>query len=277
MSRSLAIAGFLVWVALAPPLFGSHPVDVGVAAGEERSLEPAAQVPRERVDPKEQIDRGSRGLLEGQDELSPIEGEVGSSRVEILPRACELELALSAAPEHLRSGAGVWVLGERGFGRVRESKNGFDCIVNRDHPRALKPTCFDTAGAATIVPKIVEMGQWLIEELSPEEIRQREEYGFVSGAFEAPSRSGIAYMLSNYNRPWFPQSGTLGRFPPHVMFYAPNLTREDIGFDPQSFSADQRLPFLAYQGPHGFIIMITGENRSRLKGELKRCPTWVWK
>ena len=29
--------------------------------------------------------------------------------------------------------------------------------------------------------------------------------------------------------------------------------------------------------PHGFMIMIAGENRDRKRGELKTCPEWVWR
>lgn len=281
MSRLLLIAVLALMVTLVPPLVGRDRAAAAAAssAGAVRSPGPEPQrVPRGRSDPFDSIDRGSRGMLDDEDAAAQQVGddEIDTTKLEILPPACELELALAAAPDHLRPGAGAWALGEGGYGRVRESRNGFDCIVNRDHPRSLKPTCFDAEGAATIVPKIIEMGQWLIEGLAPEEIRQREEYGFVNGTFQRPSRAGVAYMLSNYNRPWFAQSGTLGRFPPHVMFYAPDLTNEDIGFDPEAFAADRRLPMVAYQGPHGYIIMITGENRPRAKDELKGCPSWVW-
>lgn len=58
---------------------------------------------------------------------------------EIMSEDREMAMALSAAPEHLRAEAGVYVLRESGFVRARDSRNGFTCIVNRDHPRALKP------------------------------------------------------------------------------------------------------------------------------------------
>ena len=58
---------------------------------------------------------------------------------QLLPREKEIALALSAAPEHLRKGAGVYVLERSGFVKVRDSANGFTCIVNRDHPLNQKP------------------------------------------------------------------------------------------------------------------------------------------
>jgi hypothetical protein len=50
---------------------------------------------------------------------------------ELLSREKEIALALSAAPEHLRQGAGVYALERDGFVKVRDSSNGFICIVNR--------------------------------------------------------------------------------------------------------------------------------------------------
>ena len=89
---------------------------------------------------------------------------------ELLPREKEIALALSAAPEHLRNDAGVYVLERNGFVKVRESKNGFTCIVNRDHPLNQKPVCFDAEGTATILPKILRVGELLMQGKSMSEI-----------------------------------------------------------------------------------------------------------
>jgi hypothetical protein len=50
----------------------------------------------------------------------------------VLPRAAQERLALSAAPEHLRAGATVYVFGKTGFEQTRGGTNGFTCLVNRD-------------------------------------------------------------------------------------------------------------------------------------------------
>jgi len=47
-------------------------------------------------------------------------------------------------------------------------------------------------------------------------------------------------------------------FPPHVMFYAPNLTNEDIG---SNGKFEPGLPSIAYQGPQGFMIVVLGDTR----------------
>ncbi|MEM7480924.1 MAG: hypothetical protein AAF481_07095 [Acidobacteriota bacterium] len=195
--------------------------------------------------------------------------------VPLLPRSCEVDLALSAAPEHLRSGATVYALEKDGYVRVREGDNPFTCIVNRDHPRVLKPTCFDRAGAETIVPKIVYVGKELLAGTPQESLRQSLAEGFEAGRFRSPERPGIAYMLSRYNRPFNAADGTLGWFPPHVMFYAPNLTPEDIGFSMDAWHANQDLPFIGYQGPQGYMIMLADDGQARAREDLPSCPDWV--
>ena len=188
---------------------------------------------------------GSRGLFAASPE-SPLVPE-------LYPRDREVALALSAAPEGLRAGAGVWALEQHGFVKVRESTNGFTCIVNRDHPLNQKPTCYDAEGTATILPKVVRVGELLMAGKPMVEIAAEIREGFKSGKFISPRRPGIAYMLSGDIRNYNPHTGRVGSFPPHVMFYAPGLTNEDIGSTGDGAGG---LPFIAYQGPQGYMIML---------------------
>ena len=202
--------------------------------------------------------------------------QAADTQVAVLPLQCEVDLALSAAPEHLREDATVWVLTQSGFEQHRAGGNPFTCIVNRDHPRVLKPTCFDAEGAATIVPKIRYFGDQLIAGRSVEEIRKAVEKKFEDETFISPRRPGIAYMLSRYNRPYNPNTDKLGFFPPHVMFYAPNLTPDDIGFSMDAFHANRALPGIGYQGPHGYMIMLADDGTERSRSDLRGCPDWVF-
>ena len=176
-----------------------------------------------------------------------------SRKPEVPPRDREITMALSAAPAALREGAGVYALDTTGFVKVRDSKNGFTCIVNRDHPLSLKPTCYDAEGTATILPKVVQVGAWMMAGKSLAEIDQLVAEGFKSGRFIAPRRPGVAYMLSGDIRNVNRKTGDVSSFPPHVMFYAPNLTNADIG---SKGDGSDGMPFIAYQGPHGFMIMM---------------------
>src|SRR6266481_935822 len=172
---------------------------------------------------------------------------------ELLPREKEIALALSAAPEHLRNDAGVYVLERNGFVKVRDSANGFTCIVNRDHPFNQKPVCFDAEGTATILPKILRVGELLIHGKPMSEIDAEIAEGFRTGKYISPRRPGVAYMLSGDIRNFNPRTGKVESFPPHVMFYAPNLTNADIG---SKGDGSDGMPFVAYQGPQGYMIMM---------------------
>jgi hypothetical protein len=83
----------------------------------------------------------------------PAKNPIGVTPLEtliFLPQEKEIELALSAAPEHLRLDATVYVFGKKGYEKIRSGKNGFACMVNRDGNQAgdndLKPTCWDGRG-----------------------------------------------------------------------------------------------------------------------------------
>jgi hypothetical protein len=180
---------------------------------------------------------------------------------ELLPREKEIALAVSAGPEHLRNGAGVYVLERNGFVKVRDSANGFTCIVNRDHPLNQKPVCFDAEGTATILPKILRVGELLMQGTPMSKIDAEIAEGFRCGKYIAPRRPGVAYMLSGDIGNFNPRTGKVESFPPHVMFYAPNLTNADLGTTPEALASNPWLPFVAYQGPHGFIIMVNSDTK----------------
>jgi hypothetical protein len=180
---------------------------------------------------------------------------------ELLSRDKEIALALSAAPEHLRNDAGVYVLERNGFVKVRDTTNGFTCIVNRDHPLNQKPVCFDAEGTATILPKILRVGELLMQGKPMSQINAEIAEGFRTGKYISPRRAGIAYMLSGDIRNYNPRTGKVESFPPHIMFYAPNLTNADLGVTPEALAKDPSLPFVAYQGPHGFIIVVSSDTK----------------
>jgi hypothetical protein len=182
-----------------------------------------------------------------------VSGQTPPPRIpELLSRDAEITLALNAAPAHLRDAATVYVLESKGYVVARKGSNGFTCLVHRDHPLNQKPTCWDREGSETIVPAVLREGELLMQGKPVPEIRADVRRGFESGKFIAPRRPGIAYMLS-VNRNYNPGTGKVDIFPPHVMFYAPNLTDADIG---STGDPSNGLPFIAYQGPHGYMIML---------------------
>jgi hypothetical protein len=191
---------------------------------------------------------------------SPASGHsLAQGLPELMPQEKEMVMALSAAPDHLRDKAGVYVLEKTGFVRVRETANGFTCIVNRDHPLNLKPTCYDSEGAATILPVVLRFGELLMQARPLPEIYAEIKEGFHSGKYISPRRAGVAYMLSGDIRNFNPGTGRIDSFPPHMMFYAPNITNADIGTTGAAIAQDPWLPFVAYQGPQGYIIVVVGD------------------
>jgi hypothetical protein len=186
-----------------------------------------------------------------------LRGEEATEKPPVPAREKEFQMALSAAPEHLRAKAGVYVLEENGFVLARPAENGFTCIVNRDHPRNLKPTCYDAEGTHTILPKVLRIGQLLRRGLPAQKIREEIAEGFRAGKYIAPRRPGVAYMLSGDIQSFNPHTGKAESFPPHVMFYAPNLTNEDIG---STGEFEPGLPSIGYQGPHGYMILVLGKH-----------------
>lgn len=176
---------------------------------------------------------------------------------ELLPQEKEIAMALSAGPENIRAGASVYVLKKDGFVLARQGTNGFACIVNRDHPLNQKPTCYDPEGVTTILPKVMRVGELLMKGVPLEQIKNEVAEGFRTGKFIAPRRPGVAYMLSGDIRNYNPATQQVESFPPHVMFYAPNLTNEDIG---SNGKFEPGLPSIAYQGPQGFMIVVLGDS-----------------
>jgi len=185
----------------------------------------------------------------------------------VLPRAAEEQLALSAAPEHLRAGASVYVYGKRGYERVRAGTNGFVCLVNRDAfiygDDHFKPTCWDSQGETTFVPVMLRVGEMVAAGDSADSIRKSVDAGFAAGSFHAPDSGGIAYMLAGDIK-LDPATGRVTSAQPgHYMFYANKVTNTQLGYTRDAGRLDPTLPFIfaaGAGGSHGlsYIISVPG-------------------
>ncbi len=194
------------------------------------------------------------------------QGIAGAPVPRVPPPEEERALALEAAPEELRAGAGVWLLTRAGFVHDRETTNGYTCIVNRDEVLALKPTCFDVEGTATVLPAIVRFGNLLMEGMPVPQIRKDIENGFKDGRFVSPRRAGIAFMMSpRIVNVLDAAAGTVGTAPPHYMIYAPNVSQSDLRLPMSVYNAHPWLPYAAYTGPHGFIIVSIPDSSGAMK------------
>jgi hypothetical protein len=170
----------------------------------------------------------------------------------MLPRELEIELALNAAPKHLRDAATVLVLDSTGYVKAREGTNAFTCLVSRRGGDVF-PVCWDAEGARSLLPVEIDDARLRLGGSTIADIERAVADGFKSGRYKAPSRTGVAYMLSPV-RYRIDEKGhvTRSNANPHVMFYGPNLTDADIG------GVRGSLVYMNKVGPDGMIIVPVG-------------------
>ncbi len=166
-----------------------------------------------------------------------------------VPREQQITLAESAAPAEVSSKATVYVLGPKGYEKAREGTNGFSCFVGRHFVKptetTIEPTCFDAEGSRTLLPVYLHGEELRTSGKSEAEIKADAASGYKDGRYQYPSKPGFLYMMSSENRLRAINRGT-GIFPPHLMFYAPNMTTQDIGLDNQSLA---KLDYLGMTHP----------------------------
>ncbi len=194
------------------------------------------------------------------------------NKIEPLPRDLEIQLALSALPPHLRDNATVYTLNpDKGFEVARKGTNGFHAFVARTgddtfrgswplteyRDDILYPISFDSAGAKAQMRVFFDAAEMQAKGIPPEELKNIIKDRYKSGYYKAPERAGISYMLSPVLRTYFnpeESDGVVTINVPHVMYYAPNVTNEDIG----GGKLGGLYPFVIMPGPHGYIIQLLG-------------------
>jgi hypothetical protein len=178
----------------------------------------------------------------------------------ILDKEKEIEMALSAAPENLRTDAAVYALRPKGYVKMRDSKNGFHCLVEREGEGILGPICYDTEGSQTLMLAAFETAELALSGKSKEEIDKQIDADFKSGKLIAPRKPGIVYMLSTQFQEHNHASGEVKTvFPPHVMFYAPYMKNSDIGATKEDFGSLTR-PWILNEGKPGAYIIVVPRN-----------------
>ena len=194
--------------------------------------------------------------------------------IEPLPRDLEIQLALSALPPHLRDAATVYVLNPaRGFEVARPGTNGFHAFVARTgddtfrgewpltkyRDDILYPIAFDNAGAKAQMRIFFDAAELQAKGTPAAELKRIMQQRLKAGFYPAPARAGVAYMLSPVLRTYINPDANdtvLTANVPHVMYYAPNVSNQDIGgAQPKPGSL---YPFVILHGPHGYSIQFLG-------------------
>jgi hypothetical protein len=171
-----------------------------------------------------------------------------------LSREDRIKLAESAAPPEISSNATVYLLERSGYVKMHDGTNGFSCFVDRQTPWNSEPTCFDAEGSRTTLQARIFVEEERAKGKTEEQVKSEVDEGYKSGKFKAPSKPGIAYMLSE-NGYLLVSGNKLVRIPPHLMFYAPYATDKDIGSPPSAAN----LPRVLRAGqPDAYIIVMTG-------------------
>jgi hypothetical protein len=194
------------------------------------------------------------------------------NKIEPLPRDLEIQLALSALPPHLRDNATVYVLNPaKGFEVARNGTNGFYALVARTGDDTLRgswplteyrddilyPISFDTAGAKAQMRVFFDAAEMQAAGTPPGELKKIIKDRYKAEYYKAPDRAGISYMLTPVLRTYFDpdKSDSVATINfPHVMYYAPDISDEDIG----AGKLGGMYPFAILHGPHGYMIQPLG-------------------
>ncbi len=215
-------------------------------------------------------------------------GDKQVGKIDPLPRDLEIQLALSALPPHLRDSATVYVLNpDKGFEVARKGTNGFHAFVARTgddtfrgswpltryRDDILYPISFDAAGAKQQMRVFFDAAEMQAKGTLPGELKKIIQERYKTGYYTAPGRAGISYMLSPILRTyWNPEEtdSVITMDYPHVMYYAPNVSNEDIG----GGKLGGMYPFVIMPGHHGYFIQpIDLTERAAITKEYKEMLT----
>ncbi len=169
------------------------------------------------------------------------------------PRDVQMKLAMSAAPKEVAEDATVYILGVKGYEVAKQGTNGFNCIVDRDYMAGgVSPECFDAEGSRTLLVVTLKTEQMRAAGTSEDEIQKEIEAGYKSGLYKAPGKPGIVYMLSGNNYLYDTDGKVFNHITGHLMFYAPYMTPQDLGY-----KSAASLPFLSDPGkPYNVMIVV---------------------
>lgn len=184
--------------------------------------------------------------------LSFSQGVMADSTFIPLSQACEEALALSALPLHLRSSANVYVLKDGKYSKTIRSAGGYNCLVERNHPKSLIPQCITPNGSKEILPTLMMRTELIYGGQSLEAVTALLKQKKQKGEIAQPKGHGINYMMSGYNRIF--NNGNIRNFPAHVMFYAPGVENEDIGGSMSYAMKNKGFPFITQPSVHRYMV-----------------------
>ena len=196
--------------------------------------------------------------------------EAADTRLEQMPPELETQFALSALPRTLRDRATVLLLDPgKGYHSARQGTSGVACLVERTawelsdlRNDIYIPLCFDAAGT-TYQRVIMDAAALRAQGMSAAVLKAEVEKRYRNGTYPVPQKAGVSYMVSPIYRTVAPPDLKVHTTSmPHLMFYAPNITNEDIGAVPNlADHSSLHYPFIDRQGTgqQSYMIQLVGE------------------
>jgi hypothetical protein len=197
--------------------------------------------------------------------------EAAETTIEQMPAKLESQFALSALPPALRDQATVYLLDpEKGYQLSRQGTSGLTCLVERtawelaDFRNDIYiPLCYDAVGTKTYLKVIMDAATLRAQGMDPVALKAEIENRYRNKTYKAPEKPGLSYMVAPVMRTVGPPDMKVHTMPmPHLMFYAPSLTNEDIGAVPNlSVHSSLLYPFADKQGiaEQTYMIQLIGE------------------
>lgn len=196
-----------------------------------------------------------------------------STKLEAMPARLETQFALSAVPPALRERARVYLLDpSKGYVLSKQGTSGVTCIVQRteweiaDYRNDIYwPVCFDAIGTRTYLKYAMDAAALRARGFSPTALKTEMQKRFRDKTYQAPDKAGVSYMVGPLMRTQGPPDMKVHTMAmPHLMFYAPGVTNEDLGAVPDLGDPSSLMyPFMdqhtASSGVESYIIQMIGE------------------
>ena len=202
---------------------------------------------------------------------SMASAQATSTSIDRMPTDLETRYALSAMPAALREQATVYLLDPtKGYELSRRGTGGLACLVERtvwewadSRNDIYIPLCYDAAGTKAHLKVIMDAAALRAQGMSADALKAEIENRYKNGTYKAPERPGMSYMVAPMFRAKGPPDMSVHAMSmPHLMFYAPNVTNEDIGARPDlAVHSSLMYPFIDKQGiaEQSYMIQLIGD------------------
>jgi len=198
------------------------------------------------------------------------QADTTSTTLDRMPAELETRFALSAVPPQLRDKAAVYLLDPaKGYYLSRRGTSGIACMVERTaweladfRNDIFIPLCYDAAGTGTYLKVKMDAAALRAQGLNPAELKAEIETRYRDGTYQVPEKGGLSYMVAPVMRTIGPPDLKVHTMAmPHLMFYAPYVTNDDLGAAPDiGDHASLMYPFIDRQGndEQSYMIQMIG-------------------